>query len=86
MSTEYERIREQLADWLLQNINQGCGFKEMTFGEAATEILKFSGIEIKSDDQSLPLSGPYNLGEATSVRAAREDMLKQNWIKVIPKK
>ena len=54
MEEERVRVKENLANWLLQNINKGCGFKDMTFGQAATQILNQEGIRIEADDQSLP--------------------------------
>ena len=50
------------------------------------KALKTEGIEIRADDQGLPLSGPYNLAVATFVRQARQEMLKAGFIRVIPKK
>jgi len=78
-----EQIREEIARVIREDF-----FDRMTIVdslEIASKILAIDGILIKDDDQGLPLSGPYSLGEATSVRAARQDMLKAGFVKCLPK-
>ena len=47
-------MKDKLADWLLQNINQGCGFKDRTFGQAANQILALLKQEIEKVENENP--------------------------------
>ena len=92
MEEERVRVRENLANWLLQNINKGCGFKDMTFGQAATQILNQEGIRIEADDQRQPeFLTLGNISGLELVNETRKSMLKPDsegnvWVKVRPKK
>jgi hypothetical protein len=95
MPTEYERIREQIAQIIKSAVGRTnpdeSYFKPISIREAANQILSLDGIEIKSDDQSLPES-PYSPPLDTTqiiwdeiVVASQQDMRKADFIKVIPK-
>ena len=62
-----------------------CSFKIPRLEQAITQILSLDGIEIRSKDQSLPsvrnaVNKSYN-----DYMLGQEDMLKEGFVKVIPK-
>jgi hypothetical protein len=86
MPTEYERIREKIAHRLeYRYAHYGCTHEE--FLNQADQFLSIDGIDIKSDDQSLPRN-PNVLGDPSQFMGysnAQDDMVKAGFIKVIPK-
>ena len=109
--TEYKRVREEVAKWVFLplcgvpdeidiewdfcrlNMQQNCRY-------IAGQILSLNGIEIKSDDQSLPNAdrlkaelkkqGGYHTARTKAYAICQEDMLKvdkegRHFIKVAPK-
>ncbi|HUX48489.1 MAG TPA: hypothetical protein VMV76_04875 [Dehalococcoidia bacterium] len=82
---EYERKVKEIAVIIGKAVMDGSAYQGKGAEHYATQILSLDGIEIRAENQDLPLSGPYTLTEATSVRQARQDMLKEGFVKVIPK-
>ena len=103
--TEYKRVREEVAKWVFlplcgvpdeidiewdfcgENMQQNCRY-------IAGQILSLNGIEIKSDDQSLPETPQFPNCQLANVccipliskyQLAQQDMLKAGFIKVAPK-
>jgi hypothetical protein len=49
------------------------------------KVLNHKDVLIKDKDQSLPLAGPFTVGEATNVRKARQQILDAGFVKCLPK-
>ena len=76
---EEERVKKEIAYIVFGKLTNEQANRK------ANQILAIKGIRIEADDQSLPpcgrcRSGAY-LGDST-----QQDMLKQNWVKVLPEK
>lgn len=69
MLTEYERVRKQIA-------KKYCGSSQKIGVILADRILALAGIEIRADDQSLPLLSAASLPEGLQMAG---------FVKVIPK-
>jgi hypothetical protein len=79
-------IREEIALMFFNSHYNGAATKLphhscAIWREKADQILSIKGIRIEAENQELPLSGPYSLREAALVRDARNQMLKDGWVK-----
>jgi len=114
--TEYERVREQMARWLHSYVIQirqesASWLEKLPFEDLSPDIqerwlkkadgiLSLDGIEIKSDDQSLPenpyyfdANAPFAYMENTdedyaklhTYTEAQQDMLKAGFVRIAPK-
>ena len=86
--TEYERVREQIAESICVLIFDKKRpslipmWEQMLKG--ADQILSLNGIEIRADDQNLPEIIASDISPRR-VRLWQQDMLKAGFIKVAPK-
>jgi len=89
--TEYERVRKNIACI-------SCGLNDICYDhnpiedvcsaqlQKADQILGIKGLEIKSDDQSLPEKPPYLTLAQGGYKQALVDICEAGFVKVIPKK
>jgi hypothetical protein len=87
--TEYERKLKEVAEILAPDVWGECSeMAKETCRLLAWEILFLEGIEIRTDDQSLPDNEYWHKEdrEFEAYCAGRNDMLGAGFVKVIPKK
>ena len=95
--TEYERVREEAASLIEKHVKSMRANLKLPDYQGkiavAEQLLSLDGIEIRADDQSLPIATlprGYELTNPILRRVIQEDMLKpdkegKHWVRVIPK-
>jgi hypothetical protein len=78
------QVREQIISIVTGAITTNMSYpKGLTWNEMADEILSIPELKILAPDQTRPIMYNSELVERFTEEAVQQDMLKDNWVKVV---